>query len=75
MTLEIKAFCKVTVYKVEDTGEKLQWLIRKFMKVGEGINCKSALCPVAGIIDSVELSISDKRRAIQQASDELRNCA
>jgi hypothetical protein len=71
MTLKIKDTYKVTVYKVEDKGEKLQWLIRKFMKEGDGINCKSALCPVAGIIDGVELSVSDKQRA----SDELRDCA
>jgi hypothetical protein len=45
------------------------------MKVGDGINCKSALCPAAGIICGVELSVSDKRRAIQQVSDELINCA
>jgi len=76
MTLEIKDIYKVTVYKVEDTrGKKLQWLKRKFMKVGDGIDCKSALCPVAGITGGVELPVSDKRKSIQQASDELRNCA
>jgi hypothetical protein len=45
------------------------------MKVGDGTDCKSALCPVAGNTGRVELSVSDKRRAIQQAPDELRNCA
>lgn len=45
------------------------------MKVGDGINCESALCPVAGIIGGVELWVSANRRTIQQASDELRNCA
>jgi len=52
----------------------LQWLARKFMKVGDGIICKSALCPVTGIIGGDELSVSGKRTAIQQAFDELRNC-
>ena len=45
------------------------------MKVGDGLSCKSALCQVAGITEGVELLVSDKRRAIQQASNELRNCS
>jgi hypothetical protein len=70
MTLEIKDIYKEAVYRVGDTGEK-----NGSGKVGDGINCKSALCPVVGITGGVELSVSSNRRAIQQASDEFRNCA